>query len=361
MEIKPTPITKIYIDDIPDQSYVERFRQLGVEQYCIIYQNNVDPTATTGKINVDAVIQSIEDNKPIGGGCSFKDAKKVVLDFEHPYMWPLMVGPEYIKTDSEGNTTTYESLKNELINLINTLKEKYPDKEWGFYSMPSIPAWCPLEGDPIQQSVPSGTRTAYLNKLPELQIRNLQKHLTFSFRPLTEVSDFVTTSLYQLDKQDGDSIGLDELDIKRSMIGSKVTANLAGEKESFAWVAPVFFNFANATGANAAYKVFDIIPYKETEQDVINPAIANGIDGFFVWLATNYRITQITSPLSRGGYAGLRDWFNKNFLANTGAPASDDAYWTAPHMKKAIETILTDWLYRFCESIINTMKNGEVR
>lgn len=351
MDKIPQSVVRIYIDDIPDPSYKERFDLLGVEQYCIIYQNNVDPNAVSGKIDVDAVIAAIESGKDIGGGCSFKEANKVILDFEHPYMWPLMVGPEYISTDAQGNTITYEGLKNELVKLITTLRERYPDKEWGFYSMPSVPAWCPTEGDPVRQSVPSGTRTAYLNRLSDLQIRNLQKHLSYSFRPMADASDFVTTSLYQVDKSDGDSIGLDELDGIRSKVGSKVASSLAGDKESFAWVAPVFFSFANSTGANAGYKVFDIIPYKETASDVIAPALENGVDGFFVWLATNYRIRQITSPLDRGGHAGLRDWFNKNFLANTGAPSSDDTYWTASHMKKAIETILTDWLYRFCESI----------
>ena len=54
--------TNIYIDDIPDESYVGRFKQLGVEQYCIIYQNSVDPAATTGVIDVGAVVKKIENN-----------------------------------------------------------------------------------------------------------------------------------------------------------------------------------------------------------------------------------------------------------------------------------------------------------
>ena len=346
---------KVYIDDIPDPSYVERFRQLGVGQYCIIYQNNVDPNAKSGEINVDAVIEKIESGTPtIGGGCSFKDAEIVVLDFEDPYFKSLMVGPEFSHTEGE-NTYTYHSTKTTLVNAITSLRQRYPHKQWGYYSMPFVPVYIAKEGDPIPDGIPSGMGT-YISSASEDQIRNLKKHLTSSFRSIGDASDFVSTSVYQLDKSDGDHIGLDNIDRIRAEVGTDVCCNIGQGKRKFAWIAPVFFGLANATGVNAGNKVFDIIPVDEVIKDSVVPCVEHGMDGFFVWLAGNYRIAQITSPLNRGGHQGLRDWFNKNFLANTGAPSTDDTYWTAPHMVSAIKTIFTDWLYRFCERIVKEME-----
>ena len=348
----------IYIDDIPDESYVGRIKQLGVEQYCIIYQNSVDPAATTGVIDVGAVVKKIENNAALGGGASFQDAQVVVLDFDDPYMWPMMVGPEFFKKRDDGVVYDYNSINSNLVTAITELRARYPDKQWGYYSMPTIPASICKDGDPIRMVTPPGTGT-YITNASEEQLKNLKKHLTSSFRAVADASDFVSVSLYQIDRKDLDSLGLDRMDPLRSELGGDICCNIAADKKKFAWVAPVFFGFVNATGVNSKGKVFDIISAEETISDVVKPARQHGIDGLFVWLASNYRISQITSPLSRGGHEGLRTWFNANFLANTGAPSNDDSYWTAPHMVAAIKTIFTDWLYRFCEKLVKGINSKE--
>ena len=354
---------KLYIDDIPDPSFISRFEELGVEQYSILYQYDVnDHESTDGTVDVNQIVSHVEKPGYVDGGSAFATAKTVFLDFEEPHTWVLMTGNEYNKTHQNGTQVNQKTVSKNMVDAINSLKKKYPDKKWGYYAVPNVPIWiCAEGGDTIRHE--TCTNQIRVFDADEKQLKNFKDSLYESYKDVAEASDMIAAELYQHDVADKDKSNLDKID----PLKSKITAELvnrfdpSGTKEKLAWISPVLFKelIADITGENSKVKGFETIQFDELLKDTIYPFLVNGGDGFIVWFAGNWRVYLVTSPLAdasnparREEQIAIRNHFNKQFLNGYGAPADVDIYWTSDGMKSAVKTIYSNFLYEFCKQIL---------
>jgi hypothetical protein len=345
---------KLYIDDIPDSNYLPLFEDIGVEQYSILYQFDVnDQSSTNGTVNVQQILDKVETPGYVDGGAEFAKAKTVFLDFEEPHTFILMTGNEKEKF--------HRTISENMVNAINTLKKKYPEKRWGYYAIPNVPIWiCDDGGDVLRHE--TCTKQIRVFEANVNQIKKFKDSLVESYKDVADSCDMISAELYQHDILDNDRANLDKIDPLKAKMSGEICQRLnpTGEKENLAWISPVIFKemMADVNGVNSKVRGFETIPFDELLKDTLYPFLANGGDGFIIWFAGNWRVQMVTSPLEdlnqerRYEQITLRDHFNKQFLGSYGGSPYDDSYWTNPGMKSIIKTIYTDFLYKFCKSIL---------
>ena len=129
-----------------------------------------------------------------------------------------------------------------MVDAINSLKKKYPDKRWGYYAVPNVPIWiCADGGDTIRHE--TCTNQIRVFDADEKQLKNFKDSLYESYKDVAEASDMIAAELYQHDVADKDKSNLDKID----PLKSKITAELvnrfdpSGTKEKLAWISPVLF------------------------------------------------------------------------------------------------------------------------
>jgi hypothetical protein len=354
---------KLYIDDIPDPSFLPKFEELGVEQYSILYQFDVnDRESTDGTVDVKQIMNFVDQPGYVDGGAPFATAKTVFLDFEEPHTWVLMTGNEYNKKHPNGTVVNHENVSKNMVDAINHLKKQYPDKRWGYYGTPNLPIWMCVDGGDII-SHETCTKQIRVYDASEKQLQEFKEALYESYKDVAEASDMVSAVLYQHDVADKDASNLDKIDPTKTKISIELLNRFdsANEKEKLAWISPILFKefVADINGANSKVKGFETIPFDELLKDTIYPFLVNGGDGFIIWFGGSWRVYIVTSPLAdRSNLARreeqilCRNHFNKQFLNGKGEPAESDKYWTSPEMKEKVKTIYSNFLLDFCKQIL---------
>jgi len=349
------------IDDISDSALKSSFTNIGVSQYCILYQSlvNQDHDSFSGTIDYNEISYRLDNDIAYEGGSKFADSDIVILDFEGPYTGAMVYGNGFIHTNGDGSIVTYEEIKQSLIDTIKFLKNRYPRKKWGYWGFPHLPEWICDIPNIIDYECEDPIRIDMANIEQKEFIKN---HLYNNFKDLINECDVIGPDLFQRDLKDNDIYTNDKIDFTKAVINAEICSMLdpLNKKIKIAWITNMYFK--ELVLPPNALNGFELISYEDLYLESILPWINAGMDGFYIFVAMNYRIQQLTNPLSAStseanSQKALRKSFNDNYLLGSGGAPEDDSYWTDVDNRDLFKTTYTEQLLMFCENILNKINS----
>ena len=346
---------KLILDDIPDPLFKSQFDAIGVRQYCILYQNQVNRvhnSTTTGTIDVQEIINHLEAGTANEGGAKFADADIVFLDFEAPFTWVMMVGSSY-----SNPPITYSVVKNSMVAALTALRAKYPTKKWGYYNSPSVPSSVNETGTPIQQINRSFTPIELISE--EQRLATVAQMIK-NFKAVATASNVLSAGVYQEDVQLGESHNRDFLDQEKAKMAGDVMYGLTKTKDRLGWISPVFFKELLADPNEAtAINHFKFIPFEELAIETLLPGLSHNMNGFIMWTNAKGYINFACSELSsdegvRSDQIALRTAFKTNLIGELKlSETEENKLWLTPTLKTNLQSAYTWYILKLCKRILS--------
>lgn len=265
-------------------------------KYIIVYQDDADHGARTGRIDPSKVVARVRAILDEGGASQWG-----VLDFEDPYDDIFRAGP---------SDPRYAPAMESLVATIRAVKQQFPQTKWTYYAFPRVPYWIGANGDKQWVQVDAATREAELDRILD------------RYAPVMNELDWFQTSVYDMYERSLDMpislVGRDEAEADWRRASVEVVKRWfertgAQAPPVIPAVSPWFQPGGRALKNRA-------IPLAEFVEDQIRPLAEAGASGVSVWSAMDWFIdvsTRENTLLSATGQAArdeMRGIFASEYL-----------------------------------------------
>lgn len=252
----------VLFDEMPDIDLATSVLRPGVERYVIIYQS-ADPNAfKTGVIDATVVVEAIRKQF----GQNLPDY--AMLDFEEPFLAVLSKGP----TEERFQETVAT-----MANLIRTVKQNFPQTKWCFYGLPGLPYWI-------------GKGQNWVDA-PEALRREVLERAFVAFAPISKEMDWFSPSIYAVYDPKFVPYQAPEKTREQGRAWRAAQVLLARKLSEGRPLLPIICPWWGAAGSADYCRV---LSKDALAQDILDPALRAGADGFCIWTAANYTINRVT-------------------------------------------------------------------
>ena len=283
-------------------------------KYMIVYQDDADHGARTGRIDPSKVVARVRAILDAGGASPWG-----VLDFEDPYDDIFRAGP---------SDPRYAPAMESLVETIRAVKQQFPQTKWTYYAFPRIPYWIGANSDKQWVQVDAATRAAELDRVLE------------RYAPVMNELDWFQPSVYDVYERSLDMpislVGRDEAEADYRRASVEVVQRWfdrggSAAKPIIPAVSPWFQPGGRAMKNRA-------IPTTEFVEDQIRPLAEAGASGVSVWSAMDWFIdvsTRENMLLSATGQAArdeMRGIFASEYLRTNPSTVN----WTATATRRTL-------------------------
>ncbi len=243
------------------QYFSPEMQAQNVQELLVLFQHNFDPSSLeTGKVSGEKVVKAVLDAR------GANPSGWVMLDYEVPFDSIFWNG----KSDPR-----YATMMTSMIDALKYAKEKLPDCKFTYFGVPNVRYYVSNKG---WESMPASTQVATKNDVVALYI------------DLVKAMDWISPCIYdRFDAAMETPVDRDALVARERLYRANVTSicdalrDAAGKPDMpiIPSVSVVYEDHGKAT-------VWGTIGHDEFRSDQIDPCIANGADGFFLWSSLEY-------------------------------------------------------------------------
>jgi len=288
-----------------------------VPKYLIIYQNDVDPSAVSGTIDIPRVIAGIK--REIDAG---RSQPWGVLDFEDPFNEVMDHGP---------SDPRFATAMQSLVNTIRAVKAAFPSIAWTYYNFPRVAYWNSNRG---------------WDAIPETESIALQEEALTRYAPMLPELDWFMPSIYDR--------------YEKSLFSPSMVPVICGAERAYRATCVGFIKRYMARDGVVRRPIIPIacpwfieggratlarsIPVEELVEDQFRPVIVAGADGIAMWCAIDWVMVVATTPAAN---LPERYWPEQQAVRNQfvidlfgGAPVNWDTASTINELRTKLDSMI---------------------
>lgn len=264
-----------------------------------IYQHVVDPGATGGLIDADAVVAALSQTIPA------TSTEYVMLDFEHPFCDVLAAHRTYPNGEPHPQ---YEQTVSTMLNLLTRLRSAFPGVKWTYYGIPYLRYWPMNTNGAVRHwaNIDDSSRESQYQRMKEV------------YGPLVQAVDWISPTVYDI--YDSGMYTAEQLPLvnaRETAWRSAVAEHCKRLREEFGLgdipiIPTVNYIYPHVGNVEFTGK---LIPISDFLHDQVQPLVEAGVDGIALWHSSTWQTSVATN--STGGNAQqevLRTALARNYL-----------------------------------------------
>ncbi|MGA1057619.1 MAG: hypothetical protein ACO3Y3_07975 [Phycisphaerales bacterium] len=303
------PAPRILTNELPIPELASQFEAAGCKVFRCVYQHVVDPGATSGLIDADAVLAALSQE------LSPSSTEFVMLDFEHPFCDVLS---SHLTFPNGEPHPQYEQTVATMVNLVTRLREAFPGVKWTYYGIPSLRYW------------PRNTNGAARNwSNIESPCREAQYQRTKEvYGPIVQVLDWVSPTAYDI--YDSAMYTLEQMPqvtARETAWRMAIAEYCVRLREEFDLGNRPIIPTVNYTYSQVGTREYTgkVVPLEELMRDQVQPLLAGGVDGIAIWHSTRWRTAIATGSNPHEQQTTFRTAMARNFFDSPDADAAEAA------------------------------------